>query len=360
MALTAPEPTFNADMLSLARGLRGMTQAEAAAAGGVTQAMLSKVENGLVQPSPDLAESVARALGFPIEFFYQRERAHGFPHFHYRKRARLGAKTLNKIHAFINIKRQRIARLLRSYSHPRERTIPQLDLESKGLTPTDAARIVREYWLVPRGPMDNLTNWIEAAGGIVVSCNFDTMLLDGISFRAEGLPPIFVMNSEAPGDRFRHSLAHELGHMVMHSEPTENDNKMEDEANEFAAAFLMPSQEIRPYLLPPSVEKFGRVKPLWKVSIKSLIYRAHTLRLITDYQFKAFSIQYNKAGYSRGEPFPLQKEEPSSVANMINFHMRELKYTASDLATLLLMTEDEFRETYLPRRRLELVISNKK
>jgi Zn-dependent peptidase ImmA (M78 family) len=155
-------------------------------------------------------------------------------------------------------------------------------------------------------------------------------------------------------------MAHELGHMVMHTEPTANDAKMEDEANEFAAAFLMPAQEIRPYLLPPSVEKFGRVKPLWKVSIKSLIYRAHTLRLITDYQFKTFSIQYNKAGYSRGEPFPLQREEPSSIANMINFHMRELKYTVSDLATLLLMTEDEFRETYLPRRRLELVVSNRK
>jgi Zn-dependent peptidase ImmA (M78 family)/DNA-binding XRE family transcriptional regulator len=358
MALTAAESTFNVDMLSLARDLRGVTQAEAAAAAGVTQAMLSKVENGLVQPSNDLSESIARALGFPVAFFYQRDRTQGFPHFHYRKRARLGARSLNKIHAYINVKRQRIARLLRSYTPLTDRKIPQLDLESKGLTPTDAARLIREYWLMPRGPVDNLTTLIEAAGGVVVLCDFETPLLDGISFRAEGLPPVFVMNSYAPADRYRHSLAHELGHMVMHSVPNGNDIEMEDAANEFAAAFLMPAHEIRPHLLPPSVEKFGRVKPLWKVSIKSLIYRAHALNLITDYQFKTFNIQYSKAGYPKGEPFPLQREAPNLLEKIVEYHLRELKYTVGDLSELLLMTEEEFRETYLPRRRLELVVSN--
>lgn len=358
MALTIAELAFNPDMLVLARELRGMTQAEAAASARVTQAMLSKVENGIAQPSDDLAGSLAHALSFPVEFFYQGERAQGFPHFHYRKRARLGARPLNKIHAVINIKRQRISRLLRSYNRSPERKVPRFDLEAKGITPTDAARLVREYWMMPRGPVANVTSLIEGAGGIVVLSDFETPLLDGISFRAEGLPPIFVMNSAAPADRFRHSLAHELGHMVMHSEPSGNDAEMEDEANEFAAAFLMPAQEIRPYLLPPSVEKFGRVKPLWKVSIKSLIYRAHALKLITEYQFKMFNIQYNKAGYGRGEPFLLQRETPSAISDMIEFHLQELKYTVPDLSKLLLMTEDEFRETYLPRRRLELVVSN--
>jgi Zn-dependent peptidase ImmA (M78 family) len=145
--------------------------------------------------------------------------------------------------------------------------------------------------------------------------------------------------------------------MVMHSEPNGSDTDMEDEANEFAAAFLMPANEIRPHLLPPSVEKFGRVKPLWKVSIKSLIYRAHTLKLITPYQFKMFNIQYNKAGYSRGEPFPIERELPSTLERMVEFHLRDLKYSVADLSSLLLMTEAEFRDTYLPRRRLELVVS---
>jgi DNA-binding XRE family transcriptional regulator len=37
MALTAPEPSFNADMLVLARDLSGMTQSDAANAAGITR-----------------------------------------------------------------------------------------------------------------------------------------------------------------------------------------------------------------------------------------------------------------------------------------------------------------------------------
>jgi Zn-dependent peptidase ImmA (M78 family) len=45
-----------------------------------------------------------------------------------------------------------------------------------------------------------------------------------------------------PGDRERLTLAHEVGHVVMHHLPTEEDP--EDEANLFAATFLMPADDI--------------------------------------------------------------------------------------------------------------------
>lgn len=349
--------TFNSDMLLLARGAREMTQAETAASAGFTQAMLSKVENRLVQPSRDVAESLAKALGFPLEFFYQEERALGFPHFHHRKRNKLGTRTLDKIHAIINIRRQHIVKLLRSFEAPVGRPIPQIDLDEKGVTPTDVARMMREYWMLPRGPIDNMITVVENAGGIVIMSDFGTALLDGISFRAPGLPPIFVMNKDVPGDRFRFSLAHELGHMIMHNIP-DNDEAMEDHADEFASAFLAPAAEVRPHLIPPSIAKFARTKLYWKVSIKSLICRANQLKLMTPHQYKTLNIEYNKAGYNSEEPHPIPREEPSSLGRMIEFHMKELDYTVTDLAKLLHMEEGEFRRTYLPRRTLELIVSN--
>ena len=186
--------TFNADMLDLARGARGLTQAEVAQAAGVSQAMLSKVENRLIQPTPDLTARLATALGFPEEFFYQVEKAQGFPHYHHRKRSALGTKALAKVHAIINIRRQHISRLLRSYNQEPAKPIPSFDLDERQISVADAARMVREYWMLPRGPVDNVTEIIESAGGIVVVTDFGTPLLDGISFRAAGLPPIFVMN----------------------------------------------------------------------------------------------------------------------------------------------------------------------
>jgi hypothetical protein len=69
------------------------------------------------------------------------------------------------------------------------------------------------------------------------------------------------------------------------------------------------------------------------------------------------NIAYSKAGYSRGEPFPIHREEPTLISKMLNFHLKELRYSVSELAKLLLMREDELRQTYLPRKRLELVVS---
>lgn len=349
--------TFNADMLDLARGARGMTQADVANAANVSQAMLSKVENRLIPPTQELAERLAQALRFPVEFFYQAERAQGFPHYHHRKRAALGTKALAKVHSIINIRRQHITRLLKSFSSEVDKPIPSIDLDEKEVSPADAARMVREYWMLPRGPVENVTAAIEAAGGIIVLTDFGTSLLDGISFRAAGLPPIFVMNSEVPGDRYRFSLAHELGHMVMHALPGDDDEKMELQANEFASSFLMPPVEIRPHLAPPSIEKFARAKGYWKVSIKAMIRRARDLRIMSPDDYKRLSVSYSKAGYSRGEPFPLERESPALLPRMVEFHLRDLSYSVAELAQLLLIEEEDLRRAYIPRRHLELVVS---
>jgi Zn-dependent peptidase ImmA (M78 family) len=145
--------------------------------------------------------------------------------------------------------------------------------------------------------------------------------------------------------------------MVMHALPGDDDEKMEREADEFASAFLMPPVEIRPHLVPPSIEKFGRVKCYWKVSIKSIIRRARDLRLISPDDYRRLSIVYSKAGYSRGEPFPLDREAPALLPEMIDFHLKDLRYSVADLAKLLLIEEDEFRRVYLPHPRLKLVVS---
>lgn len=46
----------------------------------------------------------------------------------------------------------------------------------------------------------------------------------------------------------RHTLAHELGHMLRHTVPVKSDEEMEDEADAFAGAFLLPAAEVRPQL----------------------------------------------------------------------------------------------------------------
>lgn len=345
---------FNPDMLRLARGARELTQSELAKAANVTQALISKLEHGLVaEPSRDVITSIAQSLRFPPEFFYQQERAIGFPHFHYRKRARMGAKELARIEAIVNIRRQHIAKLFRSYEETVMKPIPEYDLDVAGATPENIAQRMRAYWMLPRGPIDNLVEIIERAGGIVVSGRVGTALLDGVSFRSEGLPPLFFMNRDMPADRFRFSLAHELGHMILHSIP-DDDAVMEDQAHRFAAEFLMPAAEIRPYLREAKLSNFARIKRFWKVSIKALIKRSHDLKMITDYQYRVLNIQYSRT-FKSGEPEEFQHEVPARLSQVVSYHIEKLGYTLNDLANLLCASEDDISRVYLRRPRLSVV-----
>jgi Zn-dependent peptidase ImmA (M78 family)/transcriptional regulator with XRE-family HTH domain len=350
---------FNPDMLRLARDARELTQAELARRSGITQAFISKLEHGLnSQPGDDALDRISQALGFPRTFFFQRQKALGFPHFHFRKRAKLGAKPLARIGAVINIRRQHIAKLLRSYEIDVPKPIPQIDLDETGLTPEKIAERLRAYWMVPRGPIPSVVELIEQAGGIVILARFGTDLLDGLSFRLEGMPPLFFMNKDMPGERFRFSLAHELGHMVMHTMP-DDDEKMESEAHRFAAAFLMPAAEIKPYLVDAKLGNLGRVKAYWKVSIKALIKRTYDLKIVTPSQYKFMNIQYNKL-FRGEEPNPIEMEVPSRLSTIIQYHRETLGYSTEDLAALLAFHPQDVKKVYLTEKRpgLRLIVSN--
>ena len=68
----------------------------------------------------------------------------------------------------------------------------------------------------------------------------------------------------------RASLAHEIGHVIMHRVPTDT---MEDEAYAFAAELLVPEKELRREFIGGSatLEKLARLKSKWRVSMQFLL-----------------------------------------------------------------------------------------
>lgn len=59
------EPTGNANMLRIARQLRGFQQGEAATRLGISQAVLSRLENQLVGLSDEVLDRAAAAYELP-------------------------------------------------------------------------------------------------------------------------------------------------------------------------------------------------------------------------------------------------------------------------------------------------------
>lgn len=347
---------FNRAMFQVARDARGFTQGGLAKQAGVTQALISKLENGLTtDPTSDTVDALAEALSFPREFFYSNEKPYGMPPFHFRKRSRLGVKVLNKIEADINIRRIHLARLLQSYELPKHREFPAIDLAKHQWTSRDAAQHIRGHWMVPRGPINNLTELAERAGAVVIQIDFNTPLLDALSFRLPGLPPLVFMNTAVPGDRYRFTLAHELGHLILHNDP-EAEDQMEAQADEFAAELLMPAREIKPYLAYPSLGKLARVKPYWMVSIKALIVQSSRLKMITPNQYRGLNVNYSKAGYGRyGEPHPIPLEKSTHLSDAVRHHLETLKYSVDEIAYLLMLQPAEFLETYTDRPHLRVI-----
>lgn len=347
----ASSRVFNADMLVLARETRSMTQSALAEAAGTTQGRVSKVESGVLAPTDDFVEAVAEALRFPVSFFYKANAVRGIPESYNRKRMSLGATVLRRITAEVNIRIFQLETLIKAADVSTAFNVPTLDLEDYG-SPEAVARAVRSYWQMPRGPVKNLARTLENAGAILVPMRFGAREIDGISMRPVGLPPLVFYNSAAPGDRTRFTLAHELGHLVMHFHQPPYP-AMEDEANAFAAEFLMPERDIAPFLLQPRVtrQSLAALKPMWRVAMSALLGRAHQLKIIDSQRYTRLWQEFSKLGYKTREPAELDfpPEEPSVWADLIKLHLDHLGYSVEELADALDVLSDDL-ETILPDR----------
>lgn len=344
------------EMLTLAREARAMTQSDLAEVTSISQATLSKYESGLLYVSTEHLARLAVVLGYPEVFFYQAEKRYAFGSSctYHRKRQSLPVNQLKTLLARINIFRIHVARLLNSAEIDTENRFLHLDLDDFGGDVEHIADLVRNNWRIPPGPIPNLIEAIEDAGGIVFRCSFETNKLDALSQWLPGVPPVFFVNADIPADRLRFTLAHEVAHVIMHRVPTEN---MEQEADRFAAEFLMPAQEIATDLEHVDLAKLAQLKPYWKVSIAALIKRAHDLNKITHRQYRSLFEQLSKLGYRLREPIELPTEEPRLLRELLEFHTQEMGYRLTDLSKLLLWNEDELREQYFPdARTLRLIM----
>ena len=322
------------EAIHTARIASGLTQAQLAEQAGVTQAALSRYENGLRDPDPETLEQLASAVGVNSHLLTNMSQIAGSiaTEAHMRRRATAPARVWRRLEAGINVLRAQIRLLLSVIDYRPSNTMPTLDPIE--YPPHEAARLVRAQWRMPQGPVRNLTAWMESAGCLIIERDFGSPRVDGLSQWIDD-HPIIMINSRVPTDRKRLTLAHELGHIVMHSEPIHLSKQSEDEAMQFAAEFLMPAHMIRPELRQRSLGHFTNLKRKWMVSIAALITRAHDLGTITQTNKTSLYKALSARGWRKREPLSeqLPPETPSTPASIVNA-LGELAYDPQQIATL--------------------------
>jgi Zn-dependent peptidase ImmA (M78 family)/DNA-binding XRE family transcriptional regulator len=312
-----------------AREYCGLTQKELANRVGVNQSFIAHLENDRTDINPNLLVSLAEQTGFASAFFFIKP-FNNFPVGTLALRARnsFTSRDLNQAYQYANLLFEYVIKLTEKFN------IPQVSVPITENEPNRAATIVRKnFGLSDDTPIRNLTVLVEKKGVIFLALPIVLNKIDAFSTWANNSMPVIAVFSGKPTDRMRFSVAHELGHLVMHHESRKRIIEMESEANKFAAELLLPEKAMKHEIrLPVTLISLARLKPRWGVSIQAIIRRARDLDIITDRQYRYLFEQLSKRGWRLNEPTNLDipREKPRMIKKMI-----EQSYDSSNFIQLI-------------------------
>ncbi len=348
----------NPEMLTLAREIRGMTQKELASRSGISQASISRYESELAMVSKIDLQRISEVLDFPVKFFLREGKVRGpdaSALFH-RKQRTISARDQKRIDGLLDLYRRKSKELLKAFDLESPFRIPYNIEIGDYDSIAEIALQVRSLWKMPSGPVKNLIQQLEDATCLIFVQDFGTDKMDEVTQWLEPDPPILLVNSRAPGDRLRFSLAHALGHLVLHhNRMIPDEKKAESDADEFAASFLMPADDILLELEPVTIENMLQLKTRWKVSMQALIRRALDLNVITERRYTSLFSQLSRAGYRKREPVTIPIERPKLIKDLLTEYQKQLKFTDGELAEMLDLNVRDFKQWYKDDPYLKIV-----
>jgi len=304
---------------------------------GVTAQSLSNYENNRQIPSAHVVERIAEVLGFPAYFLIASEldplSANDVS---FRARSKLPARKRD-----MALSVGRFAIEFHSWISDRFH-LPAADLPSLNKPdPETAAGIVRARWGLGLSPILNMVHLLEAHGVRVFSLAPDYAEVDAFSFFYDDLPFVFL-NTMKSAERGRFDAAHELGHLILHGQGCDLvKTQVEQEANEFASAFLMPRESVVAHMpASPLIDQIIVGKKIWNVAALALTYRLHDIGMLSDWHYRIACLELGRRGYRIGEPDGLPRETSQLLAKVFN-SLRRKGVTTADIAHELRIDPNE-------------------
>ncbi|GJM78296.1 hypothetical protein HMSSN139_07920 [Paenibacillus sp. HMSSN-139] len=261
---------FNGDRLKAARVYRGKTIAELADEVLVSKQSISQYENGKANPSLETLLKLISTLGFPREYFYEKDNESikvGTTYF----RALLSTNKKDRLSQ--EEKTKMVARIYHTLNQFIQ--FPRINIPPKreGLNDIETiAQYTRDYWKLGTEPIPNMVYVLEKNGFIVTSFGTDNANIDAFSQRQEvaGDEYFFIVlgSDKSSASRRQFDAAHELGHIMLHDWNTdlelvsrEEFRQMENEAHQFAASFLLPKETfLKDLILPNNLDFYIELK----------------------------------------------------------------------------------------------------
>lgn len=307
----------NPQKITEARLSRGYNMAETAALAGVTRQAMHRYEQGLSVPSEKVLGILSEKLEFPISFFFNTislEATSGTTFFRSMK------TTESKYRTMIDIRCDWVGMIylyLKELLNLPQVNLPQTELLLRGDVEAlsaeaieECALLLRRHWKLDEHPIGNLTDLMEHNGIFVFNTQIDNYKLDACHKMIAGRPLVSVTQQKESCCRMRFSLAHELGHMLLHSYITAEDlgdkdilRRIENEANRFASALLLPRDAFLEDVCSSDLNFLLILKRKWKVSVGAIIYRCKDLGIFSEDQITILNRQLSYKRWRTHEPY---------------------------------------------------------
>ena len=329
---------FNGQRLKEALQFREKKMTELADETGISKQSLSLYANGGNVPPFDNVIKIARVLEFPTDFFMSEDLctvSTGNTYFRSQASATKKSRNAQKIKLEYVSKMYEV---ILNYMNVPELNLPdttginipddiaEVDSEQAIKEIEKLSKLVREYWNLGNGPIDNLQYVLQSNGIIVTGFRDVDIGIDAfsqqITIDGKMVYIIALAIGTKPIERLRFDMAHELGHILMHTWGEDNEeiskdefNVREKQANMFASALLLPketfSKSISAY--PTNIDYYLALKKKWKVSMQAMMYRTRQLDIISANQFQYMMRIMSKNRYRTHEP----GDKPGEIGDTI-------------------------------------------
>ncbi|MES3035951.1 MAG: XRE family transcriptional regulator [Gemmatimonadota bacterium] len=340
---------FNPSRLQLAREAAGLESKALAAMVGTTASAISQLEHGDTRPRIETLLRLSFALGVPTRFFAAPapvplpfdtchfRRLRGAPKGEQRAvvaRGRLVHEVLEYLSEIVQFPADGVTPVQR----------PAVTIEEA----EELAQNVRDAWKLGRGPIPDMVGLLEVHGVIPVEVAGHSDKLDAFSAWVGSWPMVFLSIDKGSGSRRRFDAAHELAHLIAHRGCPPGDAELENVANRFASAFLLPAEpfiaECPQRLFWPALRA---LKLRWGVSLQAIVRRARDLGIFSEATYRRAHVQIGQFGWRQVEPDEPPMEHPSLIrtaVEQIRMHGRSVDNIAADLP----LGERLFREVVWP------------
>ena len=311
---------FQPERLTQIREARGLSKINLGRLVDRSPSTVTKWENGSHSPDAEVLAILGQVLNCPLTWFMKPTSIKENNPIFFRTLSSTAKDLCNASERYMGWL-QEASIFLQEFLDLPSVNIPHLEVDDYRAIDDELIEIMaakcRKLWGLDIAPVSDLLLIIENAGVICSRFEQGSAVMDGYSQwnEDEKRPYIILATDKDNYYRSRFDAAHELGHLVLHRYVKRLDSinfkPIEDQANKFAACFMLPEEsfsvELPPY---PTLENFVSLKTRWGMSAQAMIHRAKSLELISPLEYQRLYKSVSARGWRKGEPLDdLRKPE---------------------------------------------------